>query len=79
MDNGICQGVNSSWTGKFVVHGQYIRLATPLGAIQLLRLHSEGGGSWKKQTKANRGRGGVVRSERSQFKRFQRRIIAAIT
>ena len=34
IDNGIRQCVGSSWTGifknKFVVHGQYIRFATPL-------------------------------------------------
>ena len=34
IDNGIWQCVNSTWAGifkkKFMVHGQYIRFATPL-------------------------------------------------
>ena len=40
------------------------------GAIQLLRTKGGGGDSRKKQTKANKGRGRVARSERSHVKRF---------
>ena len=54
--------------------------------IHLIRGHSittfamkEGGGVSEKANKGKQGDGRVVRSKRLHFKRFQRRILAAIT
>ena len=50
-----------------------------LGDIQLLRSHwGRGGVGLRKSKEGGGGGGGNVRSERSHFKRFQQRIIAAI-
>ena len=56
------------------VHSAYYAL-NPFWAIQLLRSHCFS----EKVNKGKHGERGVVRSECSHFKRFQRHIIVAIT